>query len=324
MRRVSIGLLGCGTVGQGLVELLSCEQARIRNQFGVDLGIHRILVRDGEKPRRGIDSRLVTTSAMDVIDSPCDLVVELIGGTHSAGAFIRRAIGLGRHVVTANKALLASAPELFSMATLHGVRLGFEASVCGALPVVRVLQHGFAGDSIESVRGIVNGTCNYVLTRMEEDGLELPEAVRQAQARGFAEADPAFDIGGVDSAQKLRILARLAFPNLPAVKVETDGIGAVRAAAIDAARERDSVIRLIAEARRVPGGVALSVGPRVIARGDPLASVREENNGVVIRGRASGELLLTGKGAGSMPTAAAVLADVIGIVAGNMDQAAVA
>jgi homoserine dehydrogenase len=324
VKRVSIGLLGCGTVGGGLVELLSRERLRIRDQFGVDLGIHRILVRDAEKPRRGIDRRLVTTSAVDVIDRQCDLVVELIGGTHSAGAFIRRALGLGRHVVTANKALLAAAPELFGMAATHGVRLGFEASVCGALPVVRVLQHGFAGDSIESVRGIVNGTCNYVLTRMEEDGLGLNDAVRLAQERGFAEADPAFDIDGVDSAQKLRILARLAFPSAQIVKVETDGIGSVRPVDIETARGHDSVIRLVAEARRVPGGVALSVGPRVIPRRDPLASVREENNGVVIRGRASGELLLTGKGAGSMPTAAAVLADVIGIAVGHLDQTAVA
>jgi homoserine dehydrogenase len=311
-RTTRVGLLGCGVVGSGFVELLMREQSRIAARHGVALELGRILVRDGEKVRRHVDPRAVTTNAIDVLDGDCDVVVELVGGVECAGAYVRRAIRNGRDVVTANKALLAAAGrELFDAADRSGVAIGFEASVCGGIPIVRALQRGLAGDSVESLRGIVNGTSNYILSRME-DGLELDEALRLAQERGFAEADPSMDLDGVDAAQKLRILASLAFEE-PIVATTVRGIREITRADIDDARASGVVIRHVASVTRVAGGVALRVAPERLTASDPLARVRDENNAVVIHGRAVGELLFLGRGAGSMPTAAAVLSDVIEI-----------
>jgi homoserine dehydrogenase len=310
MRKVTIGLLGCGTVGGGFVRLLALERARIRARFAIDLELKRILVRDVDRPR-DVDRSLLTTSAVDVIDAGCDVIVELIGGTHSAGAYVRRAIDRGANVVTANKALLSSAGrELFAAAATRGVRIGFEASVCGGVPVVRALQRGLAGDSIEAITGILNGTCNFILTRMDA-GASYDEALRLAQEHGLAEADPSLDVDGTDAAQKLTILADLAFDQ-PLRRVTVTGI---RGVDVRGARHGGSVVRLVAEARRVAGGVELTVGPRLLQRSHPLAGITDENNAVVIRGRAVGELMLSGKGAGSMPTAAAVLSDVIEVAA---------
>lgn len=312
MRNVSIALLGCGNVGRGFVELAGRERRRIRDRYGVDLEIGRILVRDLTKIRPGVDRRLLTTRALEVIDSDCDVVVELVGGVHTAGAFVRRALANGQDVVTANKALLAAhGPELFEAAAQRGLSIGFEASVCGGIPVVRALHRGLAGDSIESIRGIVNGTCNFVLSRMEE-GLDFEGAVHAAQERGFAEADPSMDIDGHDSAQKIRILASLAF-DAPVTHESVIGIRSVTREQIERAHAGGCVIRLVAEAERLPGGVTVRVRPREIDAADIFGSVRDEYNVVAIRGRATGEVVLTGKGAGALPTAAAVLSDVIEI-----------
>lgn len=306
MREVTIGLLGCGTVGQGFVRLLA--QDRFRH-----LRLQRILVRDLTKQRPGVDSRLLTTDAIAVIDD-CDVVVELIGGVHSAGAYVRRALRGGRHVVTANKALLAeSGRELFSTAAASGARIGFEASVCGGIPIIRAIERGLAGDSIESVTGILNGTCNYILTRMEEGGLDFAAALRMAQERGFAEADPTLDITGADALQKLQILGELAFGPQRA-RSRVHGIEDLSREEIEQARSRRCVVRHIASARRVAGGVELRVERRELPETHPLASVRDENNAVIVRAKAAGELIFVGKGAGSLPTASAVLSDVLEIV----------
>ena len=312
MREITIGLLGCGTVGRGFVELLSRERQRIASRDGIDLRLARILVRDDRKPRAGIDQRLLTTNAVEVIDGS-DIVVELVGGVHSAGAFVRRALARKCDVVTANKALLAaSGRELFALAACHDVRIAFEASVCGGIPIIRALQRGLAGDSIESVSGILNGTCNYILTRMEADGLNFADALYRAQEAGFAEADPTLDISGEDAAQKLRILADLAFPaESTIVRARVHGIGDVTREEIEQARSRRCVIRQIATARRAHGWIDLRVERRELPDSHPFAAVRDENNAVVLRGRAVGEILFAGRGAGSLPTAAAVLADVI-------------
>ena len=312
--RARIGLLGCGTVGRGFLQLLDRERERIRARTGVELEIAKILVRDVDKPR-GVDRALLTTSALDVIDAEVDVVVELVGGVHCAGAYVRRAIDLGRDVVTANKALLAAeGRELFAAGRRRGVRIGFEASVCGGVPVVRALQRGLAGDSIESISAILNGTCNYVLTRMEDDGLDFGDALAEAQAKGFAEADPALDIDGDDAAQKLRILAGVAF-DAPVRSVRVHGIRDVTLAEVEGARSRRSVVRHVATARRVGGGVELRVERRELPEQHPLAAAKGENNAVLVRGRAVGEMLFAGKGAGSLPTAAAVLSDVVEITA---------
>ena len=305
MRRLRIGLLGCGTVGGGLVRLVAQERDRVRARFGFDLQIERILVRDRHKPRPGVDARLLTTSALDVLDGDCDLVVEAIGGVHAAGSFVRRAIARGRNVVTANKALLAATGgELFAAARRQQVSIGFEASVCGGVPVIGALRRGLAGDTIVGLRGILNGTSNYVLCRMEE-GLPYAEAVRLAQGHGFAEADPGMDVSGQDAAQKLRILAAIAFDE-PVRRVAVTGIENVTCRA-------GVITRQVAEARRVAGGVELVVEPRQLSPDDPLARVVDEQNAVAIRGRASGEIWLSGPGAGAMPTAAALLSDILNL-----------
>ena len=316
MRTIRIGLLGCGVVGGGLVRLLGAERARIRRHRGLDLDIGRILVRDACRPRQGVDPGLLTTSAIDVVDGDCDVVVELIGGTHTAAALLRRAIERRRHVVTANKALLAAAgAELQRSAARAGVGLGIEASVCGGIPVVRTLQHGLAGDTIEGIRGILNGTCNYVLTRMGE-GMSLPDALARAQELGFAESDPTLDLSGRDAMQKLTVLARLAF-DVPVRRAECRGLEGLTPRDLEAARRDGRALRQIAEARRVPGGVALSVAVRALEPADPFARVLDEQNAVSIEARAAGAIFLSGRGAGSLPTATAVLADVIAVVAGR-------
>jgi len=295
MRTLRIGLLGCGTVGGGFVRLVAAERERVRARYGFDLEIARILVRDLDKPRPGVDHALLTAAALDVIDGDCDLIVEAIGGVHTAGTFVRRAIARGRDVVTANKALLAAhGNELFRAAADHGVSIGFEASVCGAVPVIGALRRGLAGDTIESITGILNGTCNYVLSCMEK-GARFADAIACAQERGFAEADPTLDISGEDAAQKLRILAEVAF-DAPVRREVVRGIG------------EKTRGKLIAEARRVAGGVELIVEPRDDPR---FAHIVEEHNAVIIRGRAVGDVFLSGRGAGSLPTAAALLADVL-------------
>jgi len=309
MTALRIGLLGCGTVGRGFVELVGHERERIHARRGVDLQIERILIRHPEKERPGVDARLLTTRALDVLDAGCDLIVELVGGVECAGAYLRRALRNGLNVVTANKALLAaSGTELFDSASRGGLEIGFEASVCGGVPIVRALQRGLAGDSVESISGILNGTCNYVLTRMDEDGLDLDEALRLAQERGFAEADPTLDVEGIDAAQKLQILASLAFDERPPIVVRR-GIRDITLDDVRAARARGEVIRHVATARRHE----LRVEPVALPREHPLARIRDENNGVIVRGRATGELFFAGRGAGSLPTAAAVLSDVIEI-----------
>ncbi|MEA2240035.1 MAG: homoserine dehydrogenase [Thermoanaerobaculia bacterium] len=311
MRRVNIGLLGCGTVGRGFVELLGRERERIRARDGVDVALKRILVRDGGKTRAGINPSLITTSAIDVLDDGCDIIVELVGGIHSAGAFVRRALQNRHDVVTANKALLAdSGRELFATAVKHGARIGFEASVCGGIPIIGALRRGLAGDQIESITGILNGTCNYILTRMEQDDLEIEDALLRAQQRGIAEADPSLDVSGADAAQKLRILSELAFGPRP-VRLRVHGISDVTRAEVEQARSRRCVVRHVASARRVASGIEMRVERRELPESHPLASVRDENNSIVVRGSAVGEMIFQGKGAGSLPTAAAVLADVI-------------
>ena len=310
MRRLRIGLLGCGTVGGGFVQLVDRERERLRARYGVDLAIGRILVRDLQKERPGVDRALLTTSALDVLDADLDLIVEVIGGVHCAGTYVRRAIARRRHVVTANKALLAaSGGELFDAAARSGVGIGFEASVCGGVPVVGALRRGLAGDSIESLSGVLNGTSNYVLCRMAE-GLDASMAVLRAQEAGFAEADPSLDLSGNDAAQKLAILAQLAF-DAPVRRTRVSGIEDVTPEDLEHARRRGCVIRQVAEASRVAGGVELVVEPRIVPASHPLGRVVDEQNAVVIRGRAVGEIVLSGRGAGAMPTAAAVLSDAL-------------
>jgi homoserine dehydrogenase len=315
IRKLKIGLLGCGTVGCGLVELVGRNEALIRQRSGVELRITKILVRDLKKERHGVDRSLLTTQPGLVVNNGCDLVVEVVGGIEPARSFIEQAIERGKHVVTANKALLAlDGFSLMKAAELQNVRLGFEASVCGGIPIIRALRDGLVGNHIQRLSGILNGTCNYILTRMTENGVDFKDALRDAQARGFAEADPALDIDGHDAAQKLKILAEFAFgTQVDATAIQAEGIRCITADDVQAARELGFVIKHIATAELHDDALALGCAPVLLPLSHQLAGIRDENNAVLVRGDAVGEMLFSGKGAGSLPSASAVLSDVVDI-----------
>lgn len=312
-RTVRIGLLGCGTVGGGLVTLLGDQHGQILERHGIDLELARVLVRNPDKKRKGVEPALITTRSADILASGCDIVVELIGGVEDAARLVGAALDSNRSVVTANKALLAAhGVAVFAKAKARGLRVGFEASVCGGVPVIRALCVGLAGDSVESLSGILNGTCNYILTLMEE-GQSFENALARAQELGFAEAESSLDVDDHDALQKLTILSELAFGGIPAAEVSLTGIRAVTQRDIRRARRQGQVIRHVATANVDDGALRLSVKPELLPASHPLAAVRHENNALVIRARAAGELTFLGRGAGAMPTASAVLADIIDI-----------
>ncbi len=314
-QKLKIGLLGCGTVGRGLVELVHRNDALIRQRTGIELGITKILVRDLAKERVGVDRSLLTTNPRDVLDNGCDMVVEVIGGIEPARGFIQHSLARKKHVVTANKALLAQDGfKLMKSAETHQVCLGFEASVCGGIPIIRALRSGLVGNNIQQLSGILNGTCNYILTRMTENRMSFDAALREAQAKGFAEADPTLDVDGHDAAQKLKILTELAFnARVSGDSIPVEGIRDITLDDIEAAAELGYVIKHVAAAEVINGAVALRAAPVLLPKAHQLASVHEENNAVLVRGDAVGEMLFSGKGAGSLPTASAVLSDVVDI-----------
>jgi homoserine dehydrogenase len=314
-RQLKIGLLGCGNVGRGLVELVNRNSSVIRQRMGVEIGITKILVRDLKKERPGVERSLLTIEPGKVLDNGCNLVIEVIGGIEPAREFIQHSLSRGKHVVTANKALLAlDGFHLMQAAETHKVCLGFEASVCGGIPIIRALRSGLVGNNIQQLSGILNGTCNYILTRMSEDRLNFDAALRQAQTQGFAEADPSLDIDGLDAAQKLKILSEIAFhAQVSTGSIPVEGIRDITLDDIEAASDMGYVIKHVATAELVRGSVALRAAPVMLPKTHQLASVHDENNAVLVRGDAVGEMLFSGKGAGSLPTASAVLSDVIDI-----------
>ncbi|HUO84029.1 MAG TPA: homoserine dehydrogenase [Thermoanaerobaculia bacterium] len=317
MRKLKIGLLGCGVVGSGFVRLVEQHLDLIRQRAESEVEISKILVRDGNKPRPGVDPRLITTHAEQVLANGADLIVELIGGTEPARSLIREAIGRRKHVVTANKAVLArTGGDLLDLASVHRVQLGFEASVCGAIPIVRIIRDGLAGDRITSITGIVNGTCNYLLTRMGESDASFDESLAEAQVLGFAEADPSLDLDGEDAAQKIAILAQLAFGGAEHRWIRREGIREIDRATLESAAAAGKVVRHVARAKLRGEVVELEAGPELLAPDHPLGRVRCETNGVVIESAAAGQLSFYGAGAGSLPSASSVLADVIDIARG--------
>lgn len=315
LRQCKVGLLGCGNVGQGLVELVTRNRSLIRERSGVDLSFTRILVRDLNRERPGVNRDLLTTQPESVINNGCDIVVELVGGLEPARTFILGALAGRKHVVTANKALLATDGfSLLKTAASQRVQFGFEASVCAGIPIVRALQSGLVGNNIQTITGILNGTCNYILTRMTDGGVEFEEALREAQAKGFAEADPSLDVDGHDAAQKLKILSELAFGGtLSPDSVHVEGIRDITADDVETARRLGYVLKHIAVAEAEDGAVSLRVHPALLPQTHQLAGVRDENNAVLVKGDAVGEMLFHGKGAGSLPSASAVLSDIVEI-----------
>ncbi len=279
--------------------------------------LKKIAVKSLSKKRTaGVPVSMLTNDAMSVASDPqIDILIELIGGIHPPKEIILRALSSGKHVVTANKALLAEAgEEIFSLADSRGRKIGFEASVCGGIPIIKSLKEGLVSNDISQFLGIVNGTCNYILTRMSESGADFKTALAEAQAKGYAEKNPSLDIDGVDSAHKLAVLARLAFRSPIAFKkIHIEGIRGLRHEDIAYARELGYVIKLLAVGKKHSGGLELRVHPTLLPEGHPLAGVRGVYNAVFIHADQAGDQLFYGRGAGMMPTASAVMSDVVDI-----------
>jgi len=318
--RVRIGLLGCGNVGAPLVALIDEQRRSIEARTGLTLEVTRVAVRNVSRERPvELAPDVLTHDAADVVADPdIDLVVELIGGIEPARELILQAIKAGKPVVTGNKDLLANhGAELFAAAEGAGVDLLFEAAVAGGIPLIRPLRESLAGDRIRRVLGIVNGTTNYILTRMSEDGVTYQEALAEAQSLGYAERDPTADVEGYDAAAKAAIMAMIAFGvRVVAGDVSHEGISEITPADIEFADRLGYAVKLLAVAEATGGDtetpeVAVRVHPAMVPRHHPLASVRESFNAVFVQGDAVGDLMLYGRGAGGRPTASAVLGDVI-------------
>jgi homoserine dehydrogenase len=311
-----IALLGCGVVGSAVGRLLTQHGDDLAARVGRPLEIAGIAVRRAGRDRSdlGLDPGLFTTDAEELV-TRADVVVEVIGGIEPARSLILSAMKHGASVVTANKALLAQdGPTLYAAAQDAGVDLYYEAAVAGAIPLLRPLRESLAGDDVRRVLGIVNGTTNYVLDKMDTTGASFHDAIEQAQALGYAEADPTADVEGFDAAAKAAILASLAFhTRVSGADVHREGITEITAADVAAAKEMDCVVKLLAICERTGDGVSVRVHPAMIPRSHPLAGVREAFNAVFVEADAAGQLMFYGRGAGGDPTASAVLGDVVAV-----------
>lgn len=317
MKTINIGLVGFGTVGTGVVKLLKGQAPLLERRLAARLRLKRIADLDITRPRDvEVDPKILTTDAREIIEDPAiDIVIELIGGTTTAREVSLAALRSGKHLVTANKALLAThGLELFRAAAEKRVDLGFEASVCGGIPIIRAVREGLVANRIHSIEGIVNGTCNYILTKMTELGAPFAEVLKEAQDQGYAEANPSLDIDGIDAAHKLQILASIAYGgsvDLGAIHVE--GIRGIDPADIQYAKELGYRVKLLAIAKETDGEIEVRVHPTLIPEDHLLASVGGVFNAVYIVGDATGSLMFYGRGAGQLPTASAVVSDVVEI-----------
>jgi homoserine dehydrogenase len=314
---VRVAVLGCGNVGSALVDVLVNKPEEIASRAGVRLELVGVAVSDLKRPRTlKLAAGVLTDDAKSLVErSDVDIVVELIGGVEPAKSLVELALKAGRPVVTGNKVLLATAgAELAQLAMDNGVDLLYEASVAGAIPVIRPLRESLAGERITRVMGILNGTTNFILTSMTEEGTDYAEALAEAQRLGLAERDPSADVEGDDAAAKAAILAGLAFGNdLLGIDVHREGITSVRAHDVEFAGRLGYVIKLLAVCELVDGGpdISVRVHPAMVPRAHPLAAVRGAFNAVFIEGEMSGEIMLYGRGAGGAPSASAVLGDLI-------------
>lgn len=316
---IRIGLLGCGTVGSGVVKLLEQNASTIAQRSGDEIVIHRVLERDKDKCLAvGIKPEQMANSIDEIVNDPeIDIVVELIGGIEPASSYILQAMRQGKHVVTANKDLIAvNGKELFETADQHQVDFYFEASVGGGIPIVYPLKQSLAGNRIQQVIGILNGTTNYILTQMSRKGRNYHEALTEAQALGYAEADPTSDVSGLDAARKIAILSSIAFNSRVTLDdVYVEGITGITAEDIRYAYELGYVIKLLAIAKEDElGQIQVRVHPAFLPVNHPLAAVNDVFNAVFVQGDAVGEIMHFGRGAGQMPTASAVVGDIIEIV----------
>ncbi|MDH5220704.1 MAG: homoserine dehydrogenase [Betaproteobacteria bacterium] len=317
MRAIRVGLLGIGTVGGGTWDVLNRNAGEIRRRAGRAIRIARVADKDVNKARRLVDGKAVLhKDAWEVVRAPdIDIVIELIGGTGIARDLVLEAIAQGKHVVTANKALLAKhGNRIFAAAQKKDVMVAFEASVGGGIPIIKALREGLAANRIEWIAGIINGTSNFILSEMRDKGLSFAQVLAEAQARGYAEADPTFDIEGVDAAHKLTILSALAF-GIPMQfgKAYTEGISKLTQADIGYAEELGYRIKLLGITRRAPRGIELRVHPTLVPARRLIANVEGVMNAILVKGDAVGATLYYGAGAGSQPTASAVVADLVDV-----------
>jgi homoserine dehydrogenase len=322
-REIRVGLLGMGTVGRGVYRILKDNKTIIEKRAGVPITVKKVLVRDTAKNRDvEIPDGLLTTDIDDILDDPgIDIVVELLGGIKPALDYSLRALGKGKSLVTANKDMIAlHGKELFAAAEAGRRDLFFEGSVAGGIPIIRPLKECLAANRITRVIGIINGTTNYMLTRMSKEGLGFKQALEEAQALGYAEADPSADVEGYDAARKLAILASIAFnTRIPLDKVYVEGVTRITAEDIAYAANLKYVIKLLGIARESADGIEVRVHPTLLPKNHPLASVNDVFNAIFVTGDAVGDVMFYGRGAGEMPTASAVAADVMS-AARNLDN----
>ena len=315
--KIGVGLLGCGTVGSEVAELLSRDHSDLSARSGASLELIKVGVKDLAKDRPSIAPSLLTNDLASIVTDPkVSIVIEVMGGIEPARSLILQALNAKKSVVTANKALLAKhGAEIFAAAKANGVDLYYEAAVGGAIPIVRPLRESIVGDSVTRVMGIVNGTTNYILTKMDEEGAEYESVLKEAQRLGFAEADPTADVEGHDAAAKIAILASLAFHTQVRIDdVHVEGISSLTKRDIEIAKAIDHVIKLLAIAEVTDDGkVSARVHPTLVPRHHPLASVRNAFNAVFVEAKSAGELMFYGRGAGGAPTASAILGDLVAI-----------
>lgn len=315
MNSIGIGLLGFGTVGRGVYRVLQKNRELIAARLGIPLDVVRILVRDAGKERGvPVPPEMLTTDPAAVLEDPrVSIVVEVMGGIEPARRYVLEALSRGKSVVTANKDMMAiCGQELFARAAATSADLFFEASVAGGIPVIKILKEALAGNRILEVIGIINGTTNYILSKMSDEGAGFDTVLREAQERGYAEADPTSDIEGFDAARKIAILASIAFNTRVTLDdVYVEGITKIKPEDIRYARELGYVIKLLGIAREAPDGIEVRVHPALVRCGHPLAAVSDVFNAVFVRGDAVGETMFYGRGAGELPTASAVVGDIV-------------
>lgn len=311
---IKAALLGAGVVGSGVYEQTKNLEKDMAHKTGAELVIKKVLVKNINKERPGFDKNVLTDSWKEIIEDPeIEIVIEVMGGIEPAKTYVTEAIKAGKQVVTANKDLLAEyGEELTQASVLAGTDLLFEASVGGAIPIIRPLRQSMVGDDITEIMGIVNGTTNYILTKMSEKGMSYDEALRQATELGYAETDPTADVEGYDAGRKIAIMASLAFHSrVTFSQVYTEGITKITAEDIRYAKEFGYCIKLLGVAKHEPEGIVVKVHPMLLQEEHPLATVRDSFNAVFVHGKAMDDAMFMGRGAGKMPTASAVMGDVI-------------
>ncbi|CAH2714927.1 Homoserine dehydrogenase [Neobacillus rhizosphaerae] len=318
MKAISIGLLGLGTVGSGVVKIIKNHQDKLMHQVGCPVVIKKILVQDLHKNRPvDVETGLLTSNADEILfDEEIDVVIEVMGGVQETKDYLISALQQGKHVVTANKDLMAlHGSELLTVASEHGCDLFYEASVAGGIPILRGLVDGLASDRITQMMGIVNGTTNYILTKMSDEGRSYEGVLKEAQELGFAEADPTADVEGLDAARKMTILATLGFSmHIDLDDVKVSGISNITEEDLRYGKQLGYTMKLIGYAHREGEKVEVSVAPTFLSNNHPLASVQNEYNAVYVYGEAVGETMFYGPGAGSLPTATAVVSDLVGVM----------